>query len=165
MRRSQTRRSTRPALALIAALAAACSPNFEEPEVQLERISVGGIGLEGGRLDVHLRVTNPNRFALEASQLEYTLQFAEPAGRDSQEQEDWIHVADGRSDRDVRVGARESVVVEIPVRFEYRDLGGAMRALLARGTVDYRVSGRVRLESPVGRTLPFSKTGAVDIFD
>lgn len=156
------RASARAVLLLfVLVLGGGCAPSVEEPEVRLAGVSVGGLGLEGGLLNVRLRVVNPNRFGLEASGLEYALELAESGGNDAE----WMDVADGRLDQDLRVDANDSVLVEIPVRFEYRDLGSAVRSLLARGTFDYRVTGRVQLEEPLGRMIPFRKRGAVDIFD
>jgi len=146
-------------LALIGG-AAACSPGVEEPEVRLDGISVGGLGLEGGVLDVRVRVVNPNRFSLEASGLRYVMELASEEGDG-----DFIRFAEGDFREELRVGARDSAVVEIPVRFQYRDVGSAVRTALRQGVLDYRVSGSVLLEEPLRRTIPFRKLGTVEVFD
>src|SRR5688572_28205307 len=48
----------------------ALSEMFVEPEVQLERIVVRGVGLSGGNLDLIVGVENPNSFSLQGTRLE-----------------------------------------------------------------------------------------------
>lgn len=156
-------RTRRTAGLLLAALLSVggCMPSVQEPDVRLEGVRVRGLGLEGGVLDVRLMVVNPNGFALEASGLDYTMELAAP----DEDEPRYTRFADGEFRDELRVDARDSAVVEIPVRFEYRDVGAAVRSLLAQGILDYRVSGSVRLQEPLRRSIPFRKSGSVDIFD
>ena len=150
-------RSTLP-LILLAMTLGACSRGVRQPEVRLEGVRVGGVGLRGGTVYAQVMVTNPNGFDLETEQLNYDLQLADPkdAGR-------WISFAKGTIDERIQIDDHDSKVIEIPIQFRYDDLGGAVRSLLDTGTFNYRVTGDVKLSGPIGRTIPFSKTGIVSM--
>ncbi len=144
---------------VVAGAATACVPRIEEPEVRVAGVRLGGIGLEGGLLYVRLSVVNPNGFALEASGLTYDVELAEPTSEGRR----WIDVTRGSYTEELRVGANDSAVIEIPVEFTYRGLGGAIRSIVGTGTVDYRVRGTVYLREPVSVEVPYSRTGTVTV--
>ncbi|HEX6588919.1 MAG TPA: LEA type 2 family protein [Longimicrobiales bacterium] len=146
--------------ALVVALASlnACSSAIKEPEVKLDNISVGSIGFDGGTLRVRLNVINPNSFGLQAQGLDYLVEIAEEGDGDAR----WDTLTSGRYDERITVEADDSAFVEIPIRFRYRDLGSAIGSLLATGSFDYRISGRVQLREPMRRELPFRRTGNTD---
>lgn len=145
-------------LALATLTNAGCFASFERPEVRLEGVRVGGIGLRGGTVYAQLQVVNPNGFTLRAQGLTYALDLAGTGGAD-----DWLPLAEGTFDERIDVPARDSAVVEIPIEFSYSDLSGALRSVLDRGTLDYRVSGSVRVTDPVGRTVPYRHSGTVSM--
>jgi LEA14-like dessication related protein len=139
-------------------LAGACSSAVRQPEVRLESVRLGGIGLRGGTLYAQVYVGNPNGFGLETRSITYDMQVEHPdsAGR-------WVSFAQGTLDEPVRVGGNNSTVIEIPIQFRYDDLGGAVRSILDTGTFNYRVNGDVQLSEPVGRRIPYSKSGIVSL--
>ena len=121
---------------------------FEEPVVTLKNVSLQGLGMTGGSLDVLLNVYNPNGFRLDATQLTYRV-FV-----------DTVHVANGVMDSQFVVQAGDSSEVRIPVNFTYAGIGQAGRALLQTGSVNYRVAGDVRVGTPVGSfTVPYDRMG------
>ena len=138
--------------------AAACSSAVRQPEVRLESMRVGGIGLRGGTLYAQVHIDNPNGFEIETRSVTYDLQVEHPdsAGR-------WVSFSQGTVDDPIRVGGNSSTVVEIPIQFRYDDLGGAVRSILDTGTFNYRVSGDVQLSEPIGRRIPYAKTGIVSL--
>lgn len=146
-------------LALTMALAAAvvssgCSAlgraAFKQPVVTLKTVSVRGLGLTGGSLDVTLAVENPNHFRLDATRLTYRVMMAN----------DSITVANGAMDKLFTVGEGATSDVTIPVDFTYAGLGAAGRSLLNTGSVAYHVTGDVTVGSPVGNfTVPYSSNG------
>jgi LEA14-like dessication related protein len=148
-------RSALAVLALVLPLAA-CLKAYEQPEVRLEGIRVGSIGLRGGLLYAQVHVENPNRFDLETSGLSYDLQLADPSS-DS----DWVSFAKGVLDEPIRVRSHDQTVIELPIQFRFQDLGGAVKSILDNGTFNYRVSGDVRLKEPIGKTIPYRKSGVV----
>ena len=150
--------ATASILLLIGSALTACSSVVEEPEVKLDGISVGSIGLEGGTLRVRLNVINPNSFGLQAEGLDYLIEVAE----EGENEASWDTLSLGSYDQRITVEADDSAFVEIPVRFRYRDLGTAVRSLLARGNFDYRISGSVQMVEPLRRDFPFRRTGTID---
>lgn len=152
----------RRAFALIVLLSgsslSACSSVVEEPEVKLDGISVGSVGFEGGTLRVRLNVINPNSFGLQAEGLDYLIEVAE----EGESEASWDTLSVGSFDERITVEGDDSAFVEIPIRFRYRDLSGALSSLLATGSFDYRISGNVQLREPVRRTFDFSRSGNID---
>jgi LEA14-like dessication related protein len=143
---------------LLVALTAAACAGPRQPEVSVEGIRVGGIGLRGGTLFAQVLVTNPNSFDLETRSVTYDLQVphATEAG-------EWISFAQGTIDEQVRIERRSSRILEVPVHFRYDDMGGAVRRIMDTGMFEYRVTGDVRLSEPIGRTFPYRRTGTVSL--
>jgi LEA14-like dessication related protein len=146
------------ALFLLALTLGACSRAVRQPEVRLEGVRVGGVGLRGGTIYAQVLVTNPNGFDLETEQLTYDLQVADP--KDASQ---WISFSKGVIDERIRIDDHDSKVIEVPIQFRYDDFGGALRSIIDTGTFNYRVTGGVKLTGPLGRTIPFSKTGIVSM--
>lgn len=140
---------------LSVALVAGCIPNVKQPEVTLGGARLSSIGLSGGVIEVQLSVYNPNRFALRASGITYDVDLEDPGG------DGWLDFTEGRLDRNVQVEPGDTAVIAVPVEFNYRELGQALRGLLDRGTFDYRVSGVVALEDPIRRNFSYRHAGAV----
>ena len=148
-------RSAIAALALLLPLTA-CWKAYEQPEVRLEGVRVGSIGLRGGLLYAMVHVSNPNRFDLETSALSYDLQLADPTNDN-----EWVSFAKGIMDEPILVRSHDEAVIELPIQFRFEDLGGAVKSILDTGTFNYRVSGDVQLKEPMGRSIPYRKTGVV----
>lgn len=149
-------------LVLFAVLLGACGGRvFRQPQVTLESVQLGGLGLRGGTLLVSLEVVNPNRFALNANELTYALQLSDPeAAGDTA----WLDFANGTYDQPFSVGAGDTARVEIPVEFTYSGLGGAAGSLLRSGTFTYRATGSVDVRTPLGSyDVPFSRRGTVTL--
>lgn len=136
--------------------AAACSglgrQVFQQPIVNLRDVSVQGLGLSGGQLEVQLSVYNPNNFRLDATRLTYRVFVGDSVG-----------LANGAVDTRTTMQASDSTIVTIPVSFTYSGLGAAARQILQTGSVNYRVAGDVTVGSVVGNfTVPYSATGRFD---
>lgn len=156
-------RSLRFALLLLGAtLSSGCaSAVFNQPEVTLQTVQVGGLGIRGGTLLVHVQVINPNRFALSADELTYQLSVSDPEQRNDTT---WIDFATGTYDQEFSVGARDTAVVQIPVEFSYAALGAAAGSIARAGTFTYRATGTVDVRTPLGsRQVPFRKRGTVPL--
>jgi LEA14-like dessication related protein len=148
----------RAAVAALALMlpATACSLAYRQPEVRLEGIRVGSVGLRGGMLYAQMFVANPNGFDMETSALRYDLQLAHPTN-----EQEWISFAQGTMTEPIKVAGGRTTMIEVPIAFRYQDLGGALRTILDTGTFNYRVSGDVQLKEPVTRSIPYRKTGVV----
>ena len=146
----------------LALLATGCGGSiFRQPEITLESVQIGGLGLSGGTLVVDLQVVNPNRFTLSSNRLAYELDLrAEEAGSDSS----WVDFAEGTYDQPFSVRGGETASVQIPVYFSYSGLGAAAGSMLRRGTFTYRASGTADVRTPLGtHQVPFRKTGTVTL--
>lgn len=170
------------ALLAILTLGACGSGMYRQPEITLQNVHLGSLGLRGGTLLVDLRVVNPNRFALHANTLNYDLLIA-----DSRQPGDtaWIDFASGVVDltsvrrlsgaagresdtvdpeRGFSVRGRDSVTVQIPVEFSYSGIGSAAASTLRFGTFNYNARGTVNVRTPIGPyTVPFQRRGAVSM--
>ena len=121
---------------------------FKEPEVTLREVTVTGLGLTGGSLDVVLSVHNPNGYKLDALKMTYRVDV------------DSIKLGDGALDGRFVVPRNDSSLVRLPVTFTYAGLGQAGRALLSRGIVNYRVRGDFTVNTPLGDfTRPYDRSG------
>lgn len=145
---------------LVAAFAVgACSVGFRQPDVRFDGVRLGGIGLRGGTVYAQIHVVNPNGYRLQTAALSYDLDVS----GDPDNGERWARLASGTFTDPIRVDARDSALVEIPIEFSYAQMSGAMRSILERGTFDYRVSGVVTVRDPIRRNVPYRRTGTVSM--
>lgn len=146
------------ALALAVAvlpLVSGCSLLYKQPAVRSTGVRVTELGLTDGVLRVRLEVSNPNRYGLEVRSVEYRLEVEGGGSAGA-----WRELAAGVRADAVRIGARGTAEMEVDVPFRYAALGAAVRALLERGSVRYRVRGAVRVAGPLGSvTVPFRSEG------
>lgn len=160
MKRSRMLRGMIAGLAVVA-LTACGGRVFQQPQVTLENVRLGGLGLSGGTLLVNLSIVNPNRFALNANNLQYELALSD-AGESADTT--WVPFAEGIYDQPFSVAAGDSATVQIPIDFTYSGIGSAANSLLRRGTFTYRARGTVDLRTPLGGyDVPFSKRGTVTL--
>lgn len=162
------------------ALASCAGGVYRQPEITLQNVQLGGLGLRGGTLLIDLKVVNPNRFSLSATQLSYDLRV-----RGTRQESDtaWVEFANGIVDlgtvhrfpgavdpdadsADPQLGfqipARDSATVRIPVEFSYSGLGSAGATILRYGAFSYLAEGAVHANTPIGsRRLPFRRIGTV----
>lgn len=152
---------TRGLPVLLLLLLAACGGStVRQPEVTLEGVQLGGLGLRGGTLLVNVKVYNPNRFALNANELRYDLSISQDAA--GAQDADWVDFASGTYDRSFAVGGRDTAHVQIPVEFSYSGFGSAASSILRSGTFTYRANGEVDVRTPLGTfAVPFNRRGTV----
>jgi LEA14-like dessication related protein len=147
-------------LVLALVVVGACAAAFRQPVVTLDTIGLESIGLRGGRLVAHVHIENPNGYDLRSEGLRYTIEVAEAGGEDDRT---WRQLATGEFDDEIRVPADGSARVEIPIEFDFDDVGSLIRPMLDRGVLDYRVSGTVDVEDPITRTVPYQHSGQVSL--
>ncbi|MEJ7809349.1 MAG: LEA type 2 family protein [Gemmatimonadaceae bacterium] len=139
------------ALALAATLAcqAALDRVFTPPLLTFRGVTVRGVGLGGGSLDIALHIANANRYGLSARRATYRLLV-----RDS------LEVGRGVADGVFAVAARDTAIVHLPLDVTWTGLRAAGRAALGGGTVTYRVVGDIVADTPIGaRTIPLDTRG------
>ena len=154
-----TRMRLPAALTAAALVLSACGGPVQRPDIELEGVTLGSVGLSGGTLMANIKVHNPNRFTLRANNLRYELFLRRPdvqAGDSA-----WTRFADGVYPDTLTVHAGQTRTFPIPVSFNFGQLAGASRQLLGYGRVDYRAQGTVDVKTPVGtREVPFHKIGS-----
>ncbi|HEU4564105.1 MAG TPA: LEA type 2 family protein [Gemmatimonadaceae bacterium] len=137
-----------PLLAL-AACREAVERVFTPPRVTFAGVALRTMGLAGGSVDVFLRIHNPNPYALTATRASYRLLVA-----------DSVEVGHGTSLDTVRVGARDSATVRLPLDVSWRGLQAAGRSAVRGGAVDYRILGEIVAQTPIGaHTFPLDSRG------
>jgi LEA14-like dessication related protein len=142
----------RASVALLAALllaSCALAPKFQTPQLTVVDVQILGGDLWSQRLKVRMHVQNPNDRELPVRSLDYTIEvegqtFATGASTDA-----FIVPALGESDFDMNVTT---------------NLAGTVLKLLVRGsgannTVNYRLTGTLRLSAGLLRTVPFDQRG------
>jgi len=126
--------------------------NFREPEIQLDRAIVRGVGITGGNLDLVVKVDNPNNFTLQGTKLE--------VGVDVEGQ----HLGDITYDDDFSVPENGTTTLTLPLRFGWVGVGSAVRAALGYGDLPYKMKGQAELRTPWGRKeVPFTREGRVPL--
>ena len=141
-------------IALLTSIGAcsAISEIFREPDVQLERVVVRGLGMSGGKLDLIVDVENPNGFTLHGTKLE--------VGFDVEGQ----HLGDIAYDDDFSVGENGRTTLTLPLTFGWSGVGSAVRTALGSGDLPYKMKGQVELRTPWGRKeVPFTREGRVSL--
>jgi LEA14-like dessication related protein len=121
---------------------------FKDPVVTFKGVTLGGVGLTGGTLNILLSVYNPNGYRLDASRLTYQLMV------------DSLPVGSGALDKHFSVPSNDSSDVELPLHFKWSGVNAATRELLNTGSVPYRVLGDLTVGSGVGDfTIQYDRTG------
>ena len=139
---------------LVATVSMSGCQRVQKPAIELTGIRLAGIGLRGATFMAELSVDNPNDFAIEADSITYKFEASNPSGPET-----WTPVTTGTSRERQRVEAGARTTVAVPIEFRYEDLSGPVRAILDKGTFNYRVSGDVMLRNPRRLRVPFSHTG------
>lgn len=133
----------------VAGCRAAVDQVFTPPTAVLRGVEVVGLGIEGASLSVTLALANPNPYPLSASGATYRLLAA-----------DSVEVGRGAVTTPLRVGGRDSALVQLPVDVSWRGLSRAGRGAARGGTVDYRILGEVVASTPLGdRRVPIDARG------
>jgi len=111
--------------------------SFSEPTVTLAAVHVTGLDLSGGSLALALEVHNPNAYALRGGEFTADVTLEDrPFGAVSRS-EAW------------NLPARGDTTVTVHLAFAWSAVGTAARAVLDRGSVRYRLAGRVLVTTPI----------------
>jgi LEA14-like dessication related protein len=140
------------ALVLLSAACSGIGDNFREPDIQLERAILRGVGVTGGNLDLVVKVDNPNNFRLEGTRLEVGFDV------------EGSHLGDITYDDDFTVSENGMTTITLPLRFGWSGVGSAVRTALGYGDLPYEMKGQAELRTPWGRKeVPFTREGRVPL--
>ncbi len=143
-------------IAILGSAALSCAAlqrlRFEQPDVKLEAIEVTGLDLSGVSLVLWLDVFNPNDYELRTTRVEADLELeGQEFGR-------------ALLSESAALEAGTHTRVRVPAAFSWEGLGAGARALLERGSVDYQLETRLRVETSLGgRNLRFRTRGQVPV--
>lgn len=121
------------------------------PQVEVQSVTLRGVGLLDQMLAVELCVSNPNDAALDFRSV--------TAGVDV----NGTTFAEGASETAVLLPPRSSTLVPFQVVTTVRDLGPQLLGVLATGGVDYRIHGTVQLTGAVSIAIPYSHRGRLGL--
>ena len=143
-------------LSLSAALAvSACASmprTFLDPEVELREVTVRGLGITGGSMDLLLDVYNPNGFDIRGTKLQLGFDV------------EGSHVGDITYDDEYRVDRGDTTRVVLPMRFNWSGVSAAARAALGYGDIPYKMRGQATVRTPFGdRVIAFTREGRAPI--
>ncbi len=139
-------------MAAAALLVSACTLlTATPPEVEVMRVELRGFGLLEQQLAVTLCVTNPNSAELDFRRIMVAMDAA------------GAPLAEGVSDAVIRLPPQSSTVVPFTVVTTVRNLGAQLLGVVRTGGVDYRLHGTISLTGALALTLPFSRSGRLDV--
>jgi LEA14-like dessication related protein len=130
-------------------------PILQEPAVTLEGIKVRAISLVSIDLDMMIKMNNPNPIGVTLRELH----FVTLCGTGGHEQE----IAEGNTGS-IRIPARDSTLITVPVTSHNKALIRAMAAFVARGGIHVTIKGVAKIDCIVACwSLPFTKTLMVTV--
>jgi len=112
--------------------------SFKAPDITLTDITVTGLGLTGGTLDLAFDVYNPNTYRLRSTRMELGLDLED------------VHFGEALLERPLDLSPENHSRVIVPVRFEWSGVGAGARAFFSRQEIKYGIDGAVILETPIG---------------
>jgi LEA14-like dessication related protein len=121
------------------------------PAIEVQRVELRGAGLLDQSLGVVLCVTNPNDAALDFRRVTVGVDVA------------GTPLAEAASETQVRLPPRSSTLVPFAVATTVRNIGPQLLGVLRTGRVDYRLHGSIQLTGSLAITLPFSRSGRLDL--
>ena len=125
-------------------------PVLHEPVVTLEDVYLASLSLSSLELDVAIRVQNANPLGVTLRELPFAV-LCRAGNQDMQ-------IATGNTGR-VKIAARGSTLVHVPVRSENAALIGALAAFVTRGSVQVTIQGTAMIDCLLfGWSVPFTKT-------
>lgn len=127
---------------------------FQPPTARLAGVSITGLGLSGGSLDLKLDVFNPNSYTLRSTRLQVGIDLENtPFGT-------------AALDRPLELPPAEHSEVRVPLSFTWSGVGAGARAMLGKGSVNYGLTGRILVDTPLGeRSVDLRTNGVVAIAD
>ena len=122
---------------------------FTRPVLAVRSVKLRSVGLTGGSIEARLSITNPNPFPLPVERATYLFALA-----------DSTEIGRGITAAAFTIPARDSTMVQLPVDVSWEGLRAAARDAARDGTVDYRLSGVVTLDTPLGNpNVSFESAG------
>ena len=114
-----------------------------QPNVIVDAIEIEDASLSGITALLTLNVENPNKFALNAKSMDYTMSIS------------GVNIISGESEQSMSVPALGSGKIEVPVRLSYKSLFETIPKIMETGIASYNFNGNIHTRL---FTIPFDKT-------
>ena len=151
--RASIRRGMATLLAIACLAVAGCSTfKLEAPQLSVVRVELVKGDLMQQNLRVRLHVRNPNKRELSVSGISYEIEVAGEKFAHGESERDFVVPALGETEFDVAVTANAAAIL-------LKLATGGMRS----DALEYRLFGKVNLNSGLLRSLPFDQRGRVDL--
>lgn len=139
-------------LAGCAGLETVLRQGIQRPEVTVLSAAPTAVDFEGIEVAVDLRVQNPNPLGLRVAGLAWQLDVE--GGR----------VASGNAPGGLTLPANGAASSRVSARLRFADLANLVKLADAKEKVDYRVAGKVTVETPIGPIdVPWSFSGGLPV--
>lgn len=135
-------------LLVLAGMTGSCSlleQAVQKPTLQVADVSYHAVSFQKGRLDSHLRIHNPNGFALPIRNVTYSLKLNER------------QVVSSNLAVEKKIPADGTIEILVPVHFRYSDVMNSISDLVHLQQVRFQFAGTLDIGL---LTIPFSKRGA-----
>jgi LEA14-like dessication related protein len=128
---------------------AACAPHFEKPTLAVAKVDYRGGNLLQQDFGVHFTIHNPNTRDLPV------------AGIEAQLQVDGDRIASGATDRGFVVPAQGDGEFDMAIHADMAT--GLLKLLGHHDALPYELTGKVRIDLPMLRSLPFRTSGVLKL--
>lgn len=137
-------------MALAAAMLAACSVPFSEPQTRLVDARIDSASVERIKTTFTVEIDNPNSVGAKVTEIRYTV-FAEG-----------VKVIEETVKKDFEIKAKAKTRVDLPARITPSDLAAAGLAAALHRRVNYTLKGEVTIDTPIGdMKLPIADSGVL----
>jgi len=120
----------------------------EPPVVSVKQVRLERLNWQGGEANFTLNVTNPNAFPLPLTGFDYGLSL------------NGVEVASGEKEQSIRIPARQSQQVSVPLKLSFVNMATMLPGLLRQGTMQYQLAGAVHLP---WFNIPFKRSGNTNL--
>lgn len=117
----------------------------EPPGVSVQNVSFERFTWQGGEALFTLKLNNPNAFSLPLTGVEYSLAL------------NGVEVGKGSREQPMKIPARQSRMVQFPLRLSFVNMASVLPGLIQQGTMQYQLRGAVHL--PLFN-IPFTRSGS-----
>ena len=127
-------------------------PLFKKPDINITSLKMKDVTLWDTKLVLDLEIKNPNVISLDINTLKHKFSISGNKILETQISEVMSLQKKGVS------------TLSIPITVNFKELGSAIKDVLAKGNVDYRFEGEMALGLPGGPVkMPFDRSGSIKI--
>ena len=125
----------------------ACGPKIiQTPEWRLHGVKIGAVSASGATLDINVKVTNPNFFAIVVERVSYRLYFND------------VEVAKGEKTGAFEFRPYQEAGMTLPLTVDLAGLLAQAPSLKSKDKAAYRIEGEATLNAAgVRKTFPFKQ--------